>query len=70
MVCFRYIIVNSPHKGDKNDDDDDNNNNNYTRSGITNQICDKNVTNKKRIANADSVNNLMNLWSPSHLHVQ
>jgi hypothetical protein len=26
MVCFRHIIVNTPHKGD--DDDDDNNNNN------------------------------------------
>ena len=28
MVCFRYIIVNTPHKGDKNDDDDDDDNNN------------------------------------------
>jgi hypothetical protein len=32
MVCFRYIIVNTLHKGDKVDDndaaaDDDNNNN-------------------------------------------
>jgi hypothetical protein len=23
MVCFRYIIVNTLHKGDKKDDDDD-----------------------------------------------
>ena len=23
MVCFRYIIVNNLHKGDKKDDDDD-----------------------------------------------
>jgi hypothetical protein len=28
MICFRYIIVNILHKGDKDDDDDDNNNNN------------------------------------------
>jgi hypothetical protein len=32
MVCFRYIIVNTLHKGDNkdddNDNDDDNNNNN------------------------------------------
>jgi hypothetical protein len=25
MVCFRYIIVNTLHKGDNKDDDDDNN---------------------------------------------
>ena len=23
MICFRYIIVNTVHKGDKKDDDDD-----------------------------------------------
>ena len=28
MVCFRYIIVNSLHKGDDDDDDDDDDNNN------------------------------------------
>ena len=31
MVCFRYIILNTLHKGDnkdEDDDDDDNNNNN------------------------------------------
>jgi len=28
MVCFRYIIVNTLHKGDDDDDDNDNNNNN------------------------------------------
>ena len=32
MVCFRYVIVNTLHKGDNmdddDDDDDDNNNNN------------------------------------------
>jgi hypothetical protein len=28
IVCFRYIIVNTLHKGDNNDDDDDDNNNN------------------------------------------
>jgi len=28
MVCFRYIIVNTVHKGD-NKDDDDNDNDNY-----------------------------------------
>jgi hypothetical protein len=29
MVCFRYISVNTPHKGDDDDDDDDDNNNNF-----------------------------------------
>ena len=28
MVCFRYVIVNTLHKGDNKGDDDDNNNNN------------------------------------------
>jgi hypothetical protein len=28
MVCFRYIIVNTLHKGDNKDDDDDDDNNN------------------------------------------
>ena len=28
MVCFRYIIVNTLHKGDNKDDDNNNNNNN------------------------------------------
>ena len=49
MVYFRYIIVNTLHKGDNNDeddnDDDDNNNNNnnnnnnstYSRAGVTAQ---------------------------------
>jgi len=32
MDCFRYIIVNTLHKGDNKDDNDDNddNNNNYS----------------------------------------
>jgi hypothetical protein len=48
MVCFRYIFVNTLHKGDKNygdnDDDDNNNNNNnnnnstYSRAGVTDPI--------------------------------
>jgi len=49
MVCFRHIIVNTPHKGDNNDsdyddDDDDNNNNNsiYSLAGITVQTQLKN----------------------------
>jgi hypothetical protein len=25
MICFRYIIVNTLHKGDNKDDDDDSN---------------------------------------------
>jgi len=33
MVCFRYIVVNTVHRGDNkdddDDDDDDNNNNNF-----------------------------------------
>jgi len=28
MVCFRYIIVSTLHKGEKDDDDDNNNNHN------------------------------------------
>jgi len=28
MVCFRYIIVNTLHKGDKKDDDDEDDDNN------------------------------------------
>jgi len=28
MDCFKYIIVNTVHKGDNKDDDDNNNNNN------------------------------------------
>jgi hypothetical protein len=32
MVCFRYIIVNTVHRGDDDDDDDDNNNNNNLHS--------------------------------------
>ena len=40
MVCFRYIIVNTLHKGDNrdddndDDDDDDNNNNNNSLQHI------------------------------------
>ena len=35
MVCVRYIIVNTLHKGDNDDDDDDedNNNNNNNNQG-------------------------------------
>jgi hypothetical protein len=34
MVCFRYIILNTLHKGDnKDDDDDDDDNNNNNNSG-------------------------------------
>jgi hypothetical protein len=28
MVCFRYISLNTLHKGDEEDDDDDDDNNN------------------------------------------
>ena len=42
MVCFRYVILNSLHKGgnkddedDDNDDDDDNNNNNNNNKAFT-----------------------------------
>jgi hypothetical protein len=44
MVCFRYIIVNTPHKGgdyDDNDDDDDNNNNNNNVCVLTQQPTGK-----------------------------
>ena len=38
MVCFRYVIVNTVHKGDNkdddDDDDDDNNNNNNNLQNI------------------------------------
>jgi hypothetical protein len=47
MVCFRYIIVNTLHKGDNKDDDDDNNNNN--NESQINRICvgeDQSVSDK------------------------
>jgi len=39
MVCFRYVIVNTLHKGDNkddDDDDDDNNNNNNNNNTFKN----------------------------------
>jgi len=36
MVCFRYIIVNTLHKGDKDDDDNNNHNNNRSWDSIVN----------------------------------
>jgi hypothetical protein len=39
--CFRYIIVNSVHKGenrDDDDDDDDNNNNNNNNNNLTSTV--------------------------------
>jgi predicted nuclease with TOPRIM domain len=36
MVCFRYIIVNTLQKGDRNDDDDSDNNNNNNNNNTTN----------------------------------
>jgi hypothetical protein len=49
MVCFRYITVNSLHKGDKDnddDDDEDNNNNNNTPLSLKFQLklwCQQNI---------------------------
>jgi len=45
MVCFRYIIVNTLHKGDKNDgddddDDDDDNNNSNKMYGMHHSTAD------------------------------
>jgi len=34
MVSFRYIIVNTLHKGDSKDDDDDDDDNNNNNVGI------------------------------------
>jgi hypothetical protein len=48
MVCFRYVIVNTLHKGDNNsddddyyyyDDDDNNNNNNNNSSSVELEAC-------------------------------
>jgi len=39
MVCFRYINVNTGHKGDNKDDDDDDDNN--TRK-VPNQVATTN----------------------------
>jgi hypothetical protein len=36
MVCFRYIIVNTLHKGEHDDDDDDNHNNNNNTISMPN----------------------------------
>jgi hypothetical protein len=43
MVCFRYIIVNTLHKGDKKDDydDDDDANNNKCSADFANKISDE-----------------------------
>jgi hypothetical protein len=41
MVCFRYIIVTTLHKGDNkddDDDDDDNNNNNVPHCSKTHDV--------------------------------
>jgi len=38
MVCFRYTIVNTLHKGDNKDNNNNNNNNNNTI--YVNTICD------------------------------
>ena len=35
MFCFRYITVNTLHKGDNDDDDDDNNNNSNNNNKTT-----------------------------------
>jgi hypothetical protein len=39
MICFRYIIVNTQHEGDryKNDDDDDDNNKRTAKTGEENE---------------------------------
>jgi len=37
MVCFRYIIVNTLHRGDNKDDDDDDDNNNNNNNSNTKQ---------------------------------
>ena len=51
MVCFRYVIVNTLHKGDNeddgdydgnDDDDDNNNNNNNNNNGHVATVGDKN----------------------------
>jgi hypothetical protein len=34
MVSFRYIIVNTLHKGDNKDDDDDDDSNNKVKQGL------------------------------------
>jgi len=34
MVCFRYIIVNTLHKGDKNYNNSNSNNNNNNNTGL------------------------------------
>jgi hypothetical protein len=36
MVCFRYIIINTLHTGDKKDDDDDNNDDNNNNNNNNN----------------------------------
>jgi hypothetical protein len=42
MVYFRYIIVNTLHKGENKDNDDDNNNNNNNNNNtkfIASYVC-------------------------------
>jgi hypothetical protein len=50
MGCFRYIIVNTVHKGDNNDyddDDDDDNNNNVTILSNQRVQTDRTIPNNK-----------------------
>jgi len=48
MVCFRYIIVNTVHKGDKKDD---NNNNNLIQGGA--KVAWHSMLNVLRLVSSD-----------------
>ena len=39
MVCFRYIIVNTVHKGDNNNNNNNNNNNSSTIISHYSSLC-------------------------------
>jgi len=54
MVCLRYIVVHTVHKGDNMDyDDDDDNNNNNNNNIIVSILCNQRVQTNRTIPNND-----------------
>jgi hypothetical protein len=49
MVCFRYVIVHTLHKGDNKDDNDDDTNNNNNNNNNNNKYVAYTLYNKDRI---------------------
>jgi hypothetical protein len=65
MVCFRYIIVNTMHKGDKMDDDDDDDSNNNNKNNNNNSDNDDDDNNN----NSDDDDKLRDQSSIQKCHI-